>query len=719
MIKFKEIRWKNFLSYGNTWSSVDLSEGTLGLFVGKNGAGKSVLVDAVHYVLFGSPYRNINNGDLINRFNNKNLVVEVSFQNGTQNYIVTRGQKPAVFDIVCNGDKLPDQGLREQQELLEEILGFDKKTFTQIVLMGSGYHTPFLRLPLSKRREIIERLFDLDVISEMLRLSKEKYSDVKTQWNDIGQELKLIEVEIETKKSEVLRAEEYNKQEQHRIEKKREELKVRSDDLRGELDKLLESRKNLESQQNMKIVKSFIDSIDDQIFDIDSKIKRLVNEENVLRNSQLQVDQHVKKESVEKFRERFEELSNKDSELQGKIDELTDVFNERNAEFLKKTTTVDVNIKGLKEQLYSKREKLDFYHNNTKCDVCGQSLSGVKVDEIVRDIQLDIDSLETKIRASTNEFLALSKNKDEKSVLYESELANLKAERVKIQEEIDETTRERDSFYNEKKEKMHFDLKTSLKKVQDKKLDLENKRNSFQKEKQESIGLYEKYDRLLHTIKVQTERCADIELQLNELVPNLKDIDQLRTDLKLPELRKNIVSVQKKKKQLELQLDYLNLIKKICGDTGLKTCIIGKYVNVLNNKAKEFLSVFDVPYSLVFDEKLNTSVRVRGNEDVNYENFSGGERQRLDLVVLFVFMAFIKARSTSSTNLLIFDEVLDSSLDESGVDILFDLLQRMSANDGYAIYIISHRPTNIDRFDKIIEVSKDTFSKISEKKRGE
>ena len=177
MIIFRNLKWKNFLSTGNFFSELNLDSNNTTLIVGSNGSGKSTMLDALCFVLFGKPFRNINKGQLVNTINQKDCVAEIEFDTGNKTYKIVRGIKPNVFEIYCNGHLVnQDAAVKDYQEHLEKfILKLNYKSFTQIVLLGSASFTPFMQLSASDRRSIIEDLLDIQIFSRMNSALKDKF----------------------------------------------------------------------------------------------------------------------------------------------------------------------------------------------------------------------------------------------------------------------------------------------------------------------------------------------------------------------------------------------------------------------------------------------------------------------------------------------------------------------------------------------------------------
>jgi len=186
MIAFKNITWKNFLSTGANEISIDLNRHKSTLIVGHNGAGKSTMLDALSFALFGKPHRNVKKNQLINSVNGKGALVEVEFETSGHKFKIVRGIKPNIFEIYQN-DKIIDQSAntRDYQKFLEQnILKLNHKSFHQIVVLGSSSFVPFMQLPQHHRREVIEDLLDVNIFSKMKSILKDRATDTKSHFKD-------------------------------------------------------------------------------------------------------------------------------------------------------------------------------------------------------------------------------------------------------------------------------------------------------------------------------------------------------------------------------------------------------------------------------------------------------------------------------------------------------------------------------------------------------
>ncbi len=182
MLKFRKVRFRNFLSYGNYFTEIWLDYKPTTILIGESGSGKSTVTDAIAFGLFGKPFRPINKPQLVNSINNAECVVEIEFDVGTNHYLIRRGLKPALFEIFCN-DVLVNQDshTKDYQDYLERyIIHMNYRTFSQIVVLGSSNFTPFMQMKTIDRRALVEDLLDIQIFSTMSLLLKDRIADIKT-----------------------------------------------------------------------------------------------------------------------------------------------------------------------------------------------------------------------------------------------------------------------------------------------------------------------------------------------------------------------------------------------------------------------------------------------------------------------------------------------------------------------------------------------------------
>ena len=262
MIKFENLRYKNFLSTGNTFTEIDFLKSPTTLIVGHNGAGKSTLLDALAFGLFGKPHRKISKKQLINSINGKGTLVEVEFSVGKQKYKIVRGIKPNKFEVWVNGNMVNQNShAKDYQSLLEKnILKLNHKSFHQIVVLGSSSFVPFMQLTSQARRDVIEDLLDINMFSKMNGLLKERVAILKDKMTANGHHIDVSNTKINAQKrliSELVSVQVHEKKKKEKeiasIQKEVESINTRADKLNKDIAKFLpETQEKLKKQTALK-----------------------------------------------------------------------------------------------------------------------------------------------------------------------------------------------------------------------------------------------------------------------------------------------------------------------------------------------------------------------------------------------------------------------------------------------------------------------------------
>ena len=568
MIIFTSLRFKNFLSTGNNWTHIDLNKSKSTLIVGQNGAGKSTMLDAIAFGLFGKPHRNINKPQLINTVNNKNCVVEVTFVIGKAQYKVIRGIKPNVFEIWKNGDMINQSShSKEYQKILEQnILKLNHKSFHQIVVLGSSSFVPFMQLPAQHRRDVIEDLLDINVFSKMNSLLKEKTSVLKDKMKDLSFKLDVETNKIDTQKKYISDLKALNKT-------AKEQKDVQVDKLRKDLASL--------SKENAEISA-----------EVEDKQKPLEKELNAL---------HDRKQ----------------------------VFVQYNAQF--------------RQQMSQVVKESKFYEENENCPTCSQ--------EITESVRND------KLQSSKEKAKELKDAMDEAS--------------VKSGEIEDSITQ----------------VSTDLNDIRAKQSTVNSNNQSI--------------------ARIQNE-IEYLEKEINQT----GDIETAKEELEAMQNTANEFNMSKF--QLNEEYSYNNVMSEMLKDTGIKTKIIKQYIPVINKLVNQYLQILDFYVHFDLDESFTETIRSRHRDQFSYDSFSEGEKQRIDLALLFTWRMIAKMKNSISTNLLLLDETFDSSLDHDGVENLMKILHSLDENSN--TFIISHKGDILDgKFkDKIEFVKEKNFSKIKD-----
>lgn len=566
MIVFKNIKWKNLLSTGNQFTEINLHNVDPTLIVGVNGSGKSSLLDALTFVLYGKPFRNINKPQLLNTITKRELLVEITFTIGKNNYLIRRGMKPNVFEVYCN-DVLLNQAadVRDYQETLEkQILKSNYKTFCQVDILGSASFVPFMQLPAAQRRAVIEDLLDLQVFTTMNTLLKEQIADNTSSITRNEYEKKMNDEMIQVIKNHL---------EQTRTKSDRyiREKQTAIDDLNNKLES---------TKRTMAEIKDRVDEIQSTMCD----------------------EKKLRKKS-EQFRELETQLSTKKALLQ---------------------------------------QEIKFFEQHDSCPTCKQEISS----------DLRCDSI-----GNTNSKL----------------------------EELDQTL---------------VDLQIRLNKHEEKVNEFFTKEN----EKQRLLTEYRSH----HQVTLHTEEQID-SLQ-RDINTAKKEIESISTS-QVADLEQKRQTLIEEYNELQDNKKTLSIASSLLKDGGIKTKIINQYVPIINKLINKYLSAMDFFVDFQLNSQFEETIKSRHRDEFSYASFSEGEKQKIDLALLFTWRAVAKLRNSMSTNLLILDEVLDGSLDTNALDMLMTILDSVSENT--SLFVISHRENMSEKFPNVIKfVKHKNFSHI-------
>ena len=567
MIKFEKVRWKNFLSTGNQFTEIDLNRNETTLIIGENGAGKSTVLDALCFSLFGKPFRTISKSQLVNTVNAMETVVEIEFSIASRRYKVVRGIKPNKFEIWQN-DKMLNQeaNSRDYQKILEQqILKLNYRSFTQVVILGSSTFVPFMQLKAKFRREVVEDLLDIKIFSMMNMILKQRLKDLVIELQEVEYNYKLSGEKITMQKNYI----ENIKNNAGIIIKEKQKS---YEDNSKKLDEKVNNKKTLEETQ-----KGLFESVEDQI-SIESK---------------------------------------------------------------------DVKLKDLRSTLIEKQKEKDkmitFFEKHDDCPVCTQ------------DIPKDFKSE-----------MIVTKEKEKKEIVDGL---------IKMEKEIDKT------------QSRLSEIVKVTNQIQD---------NSIQiAQLNTSIKELEKYQ----------ERLSNEITELEKSVINNSDEEKLKT------LQEEFNTIEKNRKDLKEEKVYKEATRAMLQDTGIKTKIIKQYLPIMNQLINKYLASMEFYVNFTLDENFDETIKSRFRDNFNYASFSEGEKMRIDLALLFTWRAIAKMKNSTNTNLLILDEIFDSSLDSAGTD---EFLKILNTLEGENVFVISHKQdVLVDKFKHTLKFEKNkNFSKM-------
>ena len=560
MITFESVRWKNFLSTGNNFTEIQLNKESTTLIIGENGAGKSTVLDALCFGLFGKPFRNINKPQLLNTVNASGCIVEVEFKVGGKSVKVIRGIKPNVFEIYIGGKMYnQDANARDYQKYLEQqVLKLNYRSFTQVVILGSSTFVPFMQLKARHRRDVVEEILDIQIFSLMNMILKQKLKTIDDSMKDVHYKTELASEKISLKTKYIK-------------------------DLQENKRKLLVEKTTL------------ISGNEEEIFKKKRKIADLQDDIDGM---------HEKISDSTKVVDRYNKLKDLNSQL--------------------------------KTKHRSHKRLVKFFDENEDCPTCQQHIDEVFKATMVSEENEKYDNLTVGIK----------------------ELADkLEATRVKI-EHIDKIN----------------------KSIQENNVEIA-KENS-------SMSQLQKFNATLQ---------SEIDHLENGHVDNA-DYDDLE------KLKEEIVTLDDLKSKLREDKTYAEASRNMLQDTGIKTKIIKQYLPIMNKLINTYLTSMEFYINFTLNENFEENIKSRYRDDFTYESFSEGEKMRIDLALLFTWRAIAKMKNSTNTNLLILDEIFDSSLDGTGTDEFLKILNTLGDEN---VFVISHKQDALaDKFRSTIKFEK-------------
>ena len=570
MILFENIRWKNFLSTGNQYIKLNFIEHSTNLIVGTNGTGKSTVLDALTFSLFGKPFRRINKSQLINTTNEKDARVEVEFTIGKTEWKVVRGIKPNIFEIWRDGNVMNQfSHANDQQKWLEQnVLKMNYKSFTQIVILGSSSFVPFMQLTANHRRDVIEDLLDIKIFSSMNNIFKDKIRVIKD-------EVKVLQLKKESLTDKVRMQDNFIEELENRSKENIEEKNKKVRELGDEVCVLMLQNEHTE----------------DQVFGLTEEQKKVTGATEKLRTL---------------------------GGLKGKI--------------ANKVATI------------TKEHK--FFTDNVTCPTCTQSIEEEFRINKIEDAQNRAKELQAGYK----------------------ELEN--------------------TLKNEEERERHF------------------------------TQLSKEITKLTHGISKNNTKIAGYQRQQQDLESEIQGITEQIANRntehdKLETFKDNLTTTYDELSSRKDTINYHAFAYGLLKDGGVKSKIIKKYLPLINQQVNRYLQMMDFYINFTLDEEFNETVQSPIHEDFSYASFSEGEKMRIDLALLFTWREVARMKNSVNTNLLIMDEVFDSSLDGQGTYEFLKIIKYVIKDAN--VFVISHK-TDLDKdsFGNIITFEKvKGFSRLS------
>ncbi len=570
MIHFKYVRWKNFLSTGNNFTEIQLDRKPTTLIIGENGAGKSTILDALCFGLFGKPFRGINKPQLLNSVNGSGCIVEIEFKLGSKDIKVVRGIKPNVLEIYINGKMYnQDANVREYQKYLEQqILKLNYRSFTQVVILGSSTFIPFMQLKARHRREVVEEILDIKIFSLMNMLLKQRLKIIFDAICDIDYQLELTTEKIQLQKQYI-------------------------ENVKKNKDKVIDEKNALHS----------------------------CNEEEVfMRQAEVKL-------------------------LEKENDELVSSIADNNKLNIKLSTLKDIKST-LAEKHKGYSSMVGFFEQNEDCPTCEQHIDETFKKDMIVKKQGEAD----KVMSGLNE----------------------------LEEELEKTN----TRLNE--------IGEITKKIRKNEVHIAKDNSSVDQLKKFNSTLLE-----------------EIQTLVEEDGINKKDYNHLK------KLEEELIGINEQKSKLKEDKTYAEAVKSMLQDTGIKTKIIKQYLPIMNKLINTYLTSMEFYVNFTLNESFEETIKSRYRDEFTYDSFSEGEKIRIDLALLFTWRAVAKMKNSTNTNLLMLDEIFDSSLDSTGTDEFLKILNTLGDEN---VFVISHKQDIlVDKFKSTIKFEKvKNFSHVVE-----
>jgi DNA repair exonuclease SbcCD ATPase subunit len=723
-LEFLDVEMSNFLSYGKVPQKITFVPG-VNLILGidnernrSNGSGKSSSIEAILFALFGRLNRNTKKDQIINWKNRKNCLVKLTFKKNNDTYTVIRGIKPDKLEVYKNNNLIPPlSDVRLYQKQFEnDIIELDFNTFISIIHTNLNSLTPILKMDSAKKRSFLERVFGLEIYSKINEKSNQK---IKV----ISDNLYKNNVDID-----------YDK-------RKYNELQGQLTDFNKKLSSIASSETELEDIKNeiskITVTEDDIDRVDNELVELNKDIETLISNKGILELSFERNDVKIEgillklndvKNNIEKSN-KYKKLSEEFKTLGNVIDlcaqedaastELKICEETMSSSIHEKNKSVG-NISGYEILLGDLRNKLDTLQDKNICPTCGSELSSTN---IVDKIKNQVDNLQELIKQETgrqkeyNTFI--EKNIIRKEKINEeikninnkiTKIGNIEKE-MSLYEEYKDYTSDIEVLsqqvveLNDNNKNINDEITTISNKIIDKK----NKVSTYTID----IANMRKNIKLLGLLQ------AKLLVLEEKLEQENKTKDEIKTTITTLEydisnLLKKIRETEAKNNKLNDIIDYLEYIKTLCKDDNVKQFAISSIMPFLTKQVNYYLAEGGCNFYLKFTGWLDEEICGPGITDCSYGNLSGGETRSIDLALQLAFLDILHLQLVTAPDIIVFDEILDSSIDSSGLSSLLKIIRAKQKENNSKVFIITHRQevTDID-VDNIYYVYKENgFSKI-------
>jgi len=585
---FDSLSVKNFLSIGSEplelsfLNGINLITGENKDNNGKNGIGKSTIVDSIFWCLFGNTIRELKKENIQHNQNKEECCVKLSFKIKTQNeekqYDIKRILNPAKIEILCNGEDITLSTIPKNDEFIKKLINSNEEVFNNAVIMTSINTITFMAQKKTEKRKFIEGILRLEVFSQMLLKVRSEYNDIKKENDICSNNFINQQRNLETFETQ-----------------KREESKIKKEKIDN-------------WQYNIELKQEIIKECKNKKFPDSKEIDESIN--NLENNKLNQLKAYLKK------------------------------YNANNNENISQKSKIISDINHIK------KEKQKILDKGNTCPTCNREYCKDDIDTI----KLKLSELDSEIKTQSSILIQTEKKKSE----CENNIKTIEEGIDKVNNKIKELNK----------------LKISIR---------DNE----------------------HTI-VQSN--ADIR-RFKENIDQINEEKSL-CDSNVEKAKDEIQKLEKELKEIKKNLNILDTVKYILSEEGVKTYIVKKIITMLNNKLNFYLNKLEAPCKCIFDEMFDETIYNQQGKEVSYFNFSGGERKRIDIAILFTFQDVLRFHSGTSFSLNMYDELLDCALDTRGIDKIIEILKEKVEKYNESIYIITHKNSDISNISNVLFLEK-------------
>lgn len=704
-LRINNIKFKNFLSYGKIQQDIDFLSG-VNLVVGydpvkerSNRAGKSSFLSTVPFALFGKTDRAVRKEQLVNWKNKKNCEVILDFEMDDNKYKILRALKPDKLEIYENEKLIPFTDARSYQNFLEEeILKIDLQTFLSLFYTNLNYMSPILKMKKPDKRRFLETIFGLDfsVLNEACNLkinSIEKkihsisiaedvdaktISQLESQNENLSSKIKHSSIDdIESRLEEIKRKEKKCKEASKKIEEKLSDLQISRDEFKEEIEEHRSKLQNLNTKY--EVITSEKKSFNERI----SSLKRDVSKKDFLLKDKKEYDELGSLESIEEEIESIEkDMTNLKKESKSKSESLQELRE---------------GLAGLKSKLEDIQNRDEKLEGKEFCPLCGTELRDTN---IIDHMKKETHKLKTHISEKT------------KQITFESD--SLRS----IESRLDDLSANTHSLNSKKTKILKLAAKVEeLKNIELKeseidkiKKELENKEKNISKIESLRKDMQDVVQKHQNVLEKANNQIDEYKQELNELqnISRERELLQVKLDgqknsvdsfrkiisentKKIRKLRQGLETGRKEKEKLEEMSDYISYIKTLCKDEYVKQYAISSIMPMLNKQTNHYLSESGMDFYIKFDKWLDGTIEGPGIVDGSYNSLSGGEARSIDLSLQFGFLDVSRIKAVVDPDMLILDELLDSSVDAVGLSSILNIVRVRQHEDSNKVFIITHR----------------------------